>query len=70
MDDVELIEKASAAMRRDSDPRWRAVSELLIGSPLGYARMLANHPERERLALNYPDAARAVAVAREYLGEG
>jgi hypothetical protein len=65
--DVELIEAAVSAMRRDPDPCWRAVAELLAGGPLGYARLIAVNPNPARVAANYPDAARGVQVARAYL---
>lgn len=70
MDDVTAIELAAERMRQDPDPRWWLVANLLTGVPLGYARMLTGHPQRHRLARDYPDAARAADVARAYLGEG
>lgn len=67
MNNVDLIQHAITAMTRDPDRRWQAVAELLGGGPLGYARMIESHPDRDQMALRYPDASRAVAVARAYL---
>lgn len=66
---AEEIQTAIDAMRQDADSRWHAVADLLAGGPLGYARLIDNRPESERrqYAVNYPDAHRAVLVARDYL---
>lgn len=65
MGDVQTLVAAIAAMRRDQDPRWHAVADLLACGPLDYARMVAHHSSAG--VADRSAAGRAVAVARAYL---
>ncbi len=70
MTDVELIVSAAEAMRVDPDPRWHPVADLIESNPLRYAQLAARHPQAVGRTRGYPDAGRAVAVARAYLQKG